>query len=93
MPRAWSNLLLIVTLAAVACDADTERPSEQSIPMLSTAPDSADSMLREQRAALDATIWKDEVAAQEFEATFVRLWDDLRNSEDATAVLSAFSFS
>ncbi len=61
--------------------------------MLSKEPDSADSMLRERRAALDETIWKDEVAAQEFEATFVRLWDDLRNSEDATAVLAAFPFS
>ena len=91
--RTWSNLLLIVILAALACGADTDAPSVQSISMLSTEPDSADLMLRERRAALDDTIWKDEVAAQEYEATFVRLWDDLRNSEDAIAVLSAFSFS
>jgi hypothetical protein len=82
-----------VTLAAVACGADTEGPSEPSISLLSTEPNSADLRLRERRAALDATIWKDEVAAQEFEATFVRLWDDLRNSEDAIEVLSAFQFS
>ena len=50
-------------------------------------------MLRERRAARDETIWKDEVAAQEFEATFVRLWDDLRNSADAVEILSAFPFS
>ena len=93
MPRAWSNLLLIVTLAAAACGGDTEGPSKPSISLLSTEPDSADSMLRERRAARDETIWKDEVAAQEFDATFVRLWDDLRNSEDAIEVLSAFPFS
>jgi len=91
--RAWLNLLLVVILAAVACGADTDAPSGQSILILSTEPDTADSMLRERRAALDDTIWKDEVAAQEFEATFVRLWDDLRNSEDSIEVLSAFPFS
>ena len=93
MPSAWSKLLPIVTLVAIACGGDTEGPSEPSVLILSTEPNSADSMLRERRAARDETIWKDEVAAQEFEATFVRLWDDLRNSEDAIEVLSAFSFS
>ncbi len=93
MRRARSNSLLVVILAAVACGADTDAPSQPIIPKLSKKPNTADSTLREQRAALDETIWKDEVAAQEFEATFVRLWDDLRNSEDAIEVLSAFPFS
>jgi len=91
--RARSNSLLVVILAAVACGADTDAPSQPFTPKLSKKPNTADSTLREQRAALDETIWKDEIAAQEFEATFVRLWDDLRESDHDIAVLSAFPFS
>jgi hypothetical protein len=100
--KIGSNLGFIVILAALACGADTDAPDEQSTPKSSKGPQSisiqkaepkpADSLLRERRAALDETIWKDETAAQEFEATFVRLWDEMRGSRDAIAVLSAFPF-
>jgi hypothetical protein len=45
------------------------------------------------REELDATLWKDEVAAQRHEQPFVRLWDELRARSDKFAVLKEFAFS
>ena len=42
------------------------------------------------RQALDATVWAEERLAQQYEATFVSLWDDLRQSEDPFGTLAAF---
>ena len=93
MRRDWSRLLLIVILATVACGADGDRQIEQGDSELVVEPKSPNSALRQQRAERDLTIWKDETTAQEFGSTFIRLWDDLRNTEDTVAVLSAFPFS
>ena len=48
--------------------------------------------MTDQRLQLDKTVWKDEVVAQQFEQTFVRLWDELRASERKYDVLGAFPF-
>ena len=45
-----------------------------------------------ERASLDRTVWSDEVMAQEYEEPFVRLWDELRNSEDKYEVFESFPF-
>ncbi|MDP6446386.1 MAG: CRTAC1 family protein [Pirellulaceae bacterium] len=44
------------------------------------------------REQLDQTIWKEEVAAQEFEQPFVKLWDQLRESSTKFDVLGSFGF-
>lgn len=93
MCRDGSRLLLIVILATVACGADGDRQIEQGDSEPVVEPKSPNSALRQQRAERDLTIWKDETTAQEFGSTFIRLWDDLRNTEDTVAVLSAFPFS
>jgi len=38
----------------------------------------------------EETVWAEEVLAQEYEDTFVRLWDELRAATDKYAVLGAF---
>jgi hypothetical protein len=49
--------------------------------------------LADQANRLDATLWKKEVQAQEYEKTFFQLWDVLRNTSDKCAALKAFPFS
>ncbi len=46
----------------------------------------------EERKELDQTVWKDEILAQQYERTFIRLWDDLRATDDPFAVLATFKF-
>jgi len=48
--------------------------------------------IRAQREALDATVWADEMEAQRHESVFVTLWDNLRASTNALAVLAGFPF-
>ncbi len=48
--------------------------------------------LKAERQKLDATVWKKEVIAQEYENIFIELWDDLRTRDDRYAVLAAFPF-
>jgi enediyne biosynthesis protein E4 len=55
------------------------------------APARVESLLR-QREELDKTVWADEVLAQDYEDTFVKLWDDLRAASDKAAVLAEFPF-
>ena len=43
-----------------------------------------------EREELDATVWAEERLAQQYENTFVGLWDDLRNSDNAFDVFRAF---
>lgn len=48
--------------------------------------------LSQQSEELDKTLWSNEVLAQKYEETFVRLWDNLRTSEDKYDVLKNFKF-
>jgi hypothetical protein len=45
-----------------------------------------------QRETMDRTVWKGEIQAQEFEAAFVSLWDQLRVSENPWEVIKSFTF-
>jgi hypothetical protein len=56
------------------------------------APPPPQPSLQVQRQVLDATVWKDEVVAQDYEAPFIELWDRLRAPVDKRAVLEAFAF-
>lgn len=40
----------------------------------------------------DQSVWKQEIEAQDYEEAFIRLWDDLRASENKFPILSAFPF-
>src|SRR5579864_3489335 len=55
------------------------------------APARVETLIRE-REELDKTVWADEVLAQEYEDTFVKLWDDLRAATDQALVLAEFPF-
>ncbi len=46
--------------------------------------------LREEIKRLDETVWSKEVQAQQYEETFVKLWDLLRRSADKFAVFAQF---
>ena len=46
--------------------------------------------LREEVKRLDETVWSKEVQAQQYEETFVKLWDNLRRSADKFAVFEQF---
>jgi len=87
------SILLLAILSAAGCGVSDESPPPKTAEQAEAKPESPDELLRKQRAALNETIWKEETIAQEHEATFVRLWDDLRNSRDAVAVLSEIPFS
>lgn len=45
------------------------------------------------RTAKQHSVWQEETLAQEYEETFIRLWDALRDSDDPDAVLRAFPFN
>jgi hypothetical protein len=49
--------------------------------------------LRKEREAQDETIWAEERLAQEFEETFVKLWDDLRIQGHRPEDFAGFEFS
>ena len=47
----------------------------------------------QERKELDRTVWKEETAAQQVEAVFTDLWDELRGAKDKFAPLAEFDFS
>ena len=49
--------------------------------------------LEEERMELDRTVWKEEVAAQEHEQTFIRFWDRLRKAKDRFSVAESFALN
>lgn len=49
-------------------------------------------LLYQEREQLKQSVWNNEVKAQEHERYFIGLWDELRNSTDAYAVLKTFPF-
>ena len=46
----------------------------------------------EERNKLNQTVWEDEEQAQQFEATFVKLWDELREKDHDWNVFGLFPF-
>src|SRR5215813_9685250 len=48
--------------------------------------------LEQQEARMDATVWRDEVLAQVYERTFVKLGDELRAATNKVAALARFDF-
>jgi hypothetical protein len=56
------------------------------------APSRTNASIEAREAELDRTVWKNEVLAQQFEKTFVKLSDDVRRADDKLAVLSRFPF-
>ncbi len=59
--------------------------SEQRVPNKEAAQTA--SLLIQERAERDATVWADEVTAQRYEQVFTQLWDRLRQADDAWEVL------
>ncbi len=49
--------------------------------------------LRQDRADADASIWKDETLAQEYETPFIRLWDSLRKNGHSIQGLGQLPFT
>ena len=47
----------------------------------------------QEREQLDKTVWKEETAAQQVEAVFIDLWDELRGAKDKFAPLAEFEFT
>ena len=84
-------VLLMMFLAAGPGVAWTEQRSSggsfQTIPLLETQ------TLRDERERLDKTVWAQEVLAQEYEQTFVALWDDLLAGQDPYERFAAFPFN
>jgi len=75
--------VLLVGLLLGGCD----RPA---VPRAALSQTNASIEVRE--AELDRTVWKNEILAQQFEKTFVKLSDDVRRADDKLAVLSQFPF-
>ena len=48
--------------------------------------------LEQQEARMDATVWRDEILAQTYERTFVKLGDELRGATNKVAALARFDF-
>jgi hypothetical protein len=48
--------------------------------------------LAQQEARMDATVWRDEVLAQAYERTFVKLGDEVRGATNKVAALARFDF-
>src|SRR5258706_376626 len=78
------NFGLLSLIALCGC----ERPVQNS----ASPPPSALQSIERQEAKLDATVWRDERLAHEYEQVFVKLADDLRRAEDKAAVLAGFAF-
>lgn len=74
----------------------TGAPTEFSEPTAAPLSQRMDSerltALEARREHLNRSIWATELLAQKHEEVFIKLWDDLRNLEDAFAVLRDFSF-
>src|SRR4051812_4435721 len=48
--------------------------------------------IQTRQGQLDATVWRDEILAQEYEKTFTKLADDFRKAENKLDVLATFEF-
>ncbi|MBG87017.1 MAG: hypothetical protein CMO80_08985 [Verrucomicrobiales bacterium] len=66
--------------------------SETNLPDPTLDLESATEAAIAERERLDETIWADEISAQQYEDTFVDLWDRIRVSEQKLAVLGSLGF-
>ena len=48
--------------------------------------------LEKERQQLDETVWANEILAQKYEKYFIKLWDNIRVSDDKLSVLGEFKF-
>ena len=48
--------------------------------------------IQARRDHLDQTVWAKELLAQQHEAVFIQLWDDLRTQEKPFSILAQFAF-
>jgi hypothetical protein len=64
-----------------------------SLTMLSSLWGSNLQSLVQDREEKETTVWRQETLAQEYEEAFIRLWDELRNSDEPESVFKAFSFN
>jgi hypothetical protein len=76
LPKFAGALLLLIPAIAITAHADEPEGRR----------------LFEERAKADRTIWADEILAQQHEAVFIELWDQLRASEQKHKVLADFAF-
>lgn len=95
--RGCSTLLLTLVLACSGTGEDEGPKEEQTKKAVEPAskatgpgPENKHALERER---LDASVWEAEVAAQEYEQTFVALWDAMRQAGDPSEPLSKFEFA
>jgi len=93
----WLLLLAAISLALVlVLKKDVKQETAVTEPP-ATAPTTNDPVRAEalvqlaKRKELDATIWAEEIKAQEYEETLIAFWDGLRNAEDKFGFLRDFS--
>ena len=81
----WAAIICAILLSPTATltqQAPAEsRPSKQAAELLAA------------RERFDQTLWGPEVEAQRYETRFVKLWDELIQTDDKFAVLSSFPFT
>jgi hypothetical protein len=79
--------------ATESTDSDKGNPLASAGPVVVTAKKDNREILWE-RQQLDETVWANEVEAQKYETVFVRLWDQIRNTDAAKklTVLADFPF-
>ena len=84
LPRIAALVTVLATLGVWINSTDTTEPRPALRKQLRNFIDT--------RAELDRTIWAQEMRSQKAESIFVRLWDDLRSSDDKVDTLSTFAF-
>ena len=93
MPKSRLILWLLVTVGIVGVLAYMRHLAK---PLVDSQPNQAREdvarvvKLRAEVKRLDETVWSQEVRAQQYEETFVKLWDDLRRSSDKFAIFEKF---
>ncbi len=93
MPKSRFIIWPLISLAIVAAAVYLRHLAE---PLVDQHPNRAREevarvvKLRAEVKRLDETVWAQEVQAQQYEETFIRLWDDLRRSTDKLATFEKF---
>ncbi|MDH3317886.1 MAG: CRTAC1 family protein [Gammaproteobacteria bacterium] len=90
--RMWFLFRRCVYLVASLAFASATMAQSIDSSKLSEALQSTAKELVEKRQVLDQILWGPELMAQQYEATFVGLWDRLREAEDKFQELDAFAF-
>ena len=106
MPSVARNLLIVLSMPLslvlfAGCqseESDVAQAEKSGPPVESQRADEqvvGSKQILQQRQELDKTVWAPEVEAQEYEAVFVRFWDQIRTANPAARleVLANFGFS